>query len=407
MPRIRLVISGLTLILFSVLLVVGLNQSDPSSLPSLRGEEAIESLKQQGLYDSLEQALTATRYKVVPDNGSQDSQAVYRAPNPAQGFDALFTQKGVSIEPRRASDQTAQAASWQMALSLTGYGYKNDFVALNAPALEARDNRIDLFHEPLDGTDRPVIEWYVNRAEGLEQGFVIHAQPANKMEGERLRVAMKVSGDLKPETTDKGQAISFRTQTGEEALRYEKLYVTDAAGRKLAAKMGIEADELWLEIEDEGAAYPLTIDPTLTQQAKLLPINGDRFDIFGGHSRLKERPPSSARRVMVPAMALSVGAAFVFVRKGTTWTQQAELTASDGDEFDLFGSSVAIYGEKVVVGAAQAGPSRASQARHMYSFAPALPGLSRQNSPLATAYQGISSAGQSRLKRDYCRQRSG
>src|SRR5687768_1267712 len=106
MPRIRHVITGLTLILFSVLLAGWLNQSDPSSLPSLRGDEAIKSLKQQGLYDSLEQALAAARYKVSLENGSNDSQAVYRAPNPAQGFDALFTPKGISIQPRRASDKT-------------------------------------------------------------------------------------------------------------------------------------------------------------------------------------------------------------------------------------------------------------------------------------------------------------
>ncbi len=79
---------------------------------------------------------------------------------------------------------------------------------------------------------------------------------------------MKVSGDLKAETTDKGQAIRFRTQTGEEALRYEKLYVTDAGAIDRGGKMGVEAEELWLEVEDEGATDPLTIDPTFTNAGK-------------------------------------------------------------------------------------------------------------------------------------------
>ena len=45
------------------------------------------------------------------------------------------------------------------------------------------------------------------------------------------------------------------------------------------------------------------------------------------------------------------GAAYVFVRTGTTWTEQAILTASDGTTGDKFGSSVAISGETVLVGA--------------------------------------------------------
>jgi len=45
------------------------------------------------------------------------------------------------------------------------------------------------------------------------------------------------------------------------------------------------------------------------------------------------------------------GSVFVFVRNGTTWTEQAKLTASDAAEEDFFGESVAISGDTVVVGA--------------------------------------------------------
>jgi hypothetical protein len=43
------------------------------------------------------------------------------------------------------------------------------------------------------------------------------------------------------------------------------------------------------------------------------------------------------------------GSAFVFVRSGGVWTQQAHLFASDAEEFDYFGSSVAISGDTAVV----------------------------------------------------------
>ena len=45
------------------------------------------------------------------------------------------------------------------------------------------------------------------------------------------------------------------------------------------------------------------------------------------------------------------GAAYVFVRSGTTWSQQAYLKASNTEAGDQFGYSVAVSGDTVVVGA--------------------------------------------------------
>jgi hypothetical protein len=49
--------------------------------------------------------------------------------------------------------------------------------------------------------------------------------------------------------------------------------------------------------------------------------------------------------------ALQAGAAYVFVRNGNTWTQQAYLKASNTGAYDSFGWSVAISGDTIVVGA--------------------------------------------------------
>ena len=53
------------------------------------------------------------------------------------------------------------------------------------------------------------------------------------------------------------------------------------------------------------------------------------------------------------------GAAYVFVRSGGVWSQQAYLKASNTGAGDNFGSSVAIYGDTIVVGA----PHEASNAQ--------------------------------------------
>src|SRR5207249_1931647 len=49
--------------------------------------------------------------------------------------------------------------------------------------------------------------------------------------------------------------------------------------------------------------------------------------------------------------ALNSGAAYVFVRDGTNWVQQAYLKASSTGASDVFGYSVAVSGDTVVVGA--------------------------------------------------------
>lgn len=46
----------------------------------------------------------------------------------------------------------------------------------------------------------------------------------------------------------------------------------------------------------------------------------------------------------------NAGAAYVFTRSGTTWSQRAKLTASDASPYAFFGSSVAISNLNVIVG---------------------------------------------------------
>lgn len=48
-----------------------------------------------------------------------------------------------------------------------------------------------------------------------------------------------------------------------------------------------------------------------------------------------------------------VGKAYVYNRTGTTWSLQAEITASERDRFDDFGSSVSISEDNIVIGAPQ------------------------------------------------------
>ena len=58
------------------------------------------------------------------------------------------------------------------------------------------------------------------------------------------------------------------------------------------------------------------------------------------------------------------GAAYVFYRSGTTWTEQQKLTPGDSADNDFFGKSVSIDGEYVIVGA----PGKSSNQGFSYIF---------------------------------------
>jgi len=105
-------------------------------------------------------------------------------------------------------------------------------------------------------------------------------------------------------------------------------------------------------IEDSGSAYVFTLTGTTwTQQAKLTASDGAAFDQFGNSVAI------AGDTIVVCAPwgdtdnGDTSGSAYVFTLTGTTWTEQAKLTASDGAAGDEFGRSVAIAGDTIVVGA--------------------------------------------------------
>ena len=89
---------------------------------------------------------------------------------------------------------------------------------------------------------------------------------------------------------------------------------------------------------------------TWTQQAVLKPTDGRTFNDKFGYS-----VSVSGDTAVVGAYGKNryTGAAYVFKRSGTTWTQQAKLTASDGYFNDWFGNAVSVSGDTIVVGSSQ------------------------------------------------------
>jgi hypothetical protein len=142
------------------------------------------------------------------------------------------------------------------------------------------------------------------------------------------------------------------------------IVVVGAIGEQSSA-IGVNGNPNDNSATNSGAAYVFVRSATnWTQQAYLKASNAEQLDFFGSSVALSgetavvgaPRESSNARGVNGNESDNSSpvsGAVYVFVRDGTNWTQQAYLKASNADSNDWFGSSVALSGDTLVVGAYQ------------------------------------------------------
>ena len=102
---------------------------------------------------------------------------------------------------------------------------------------------------------------------------------------------------------------------------------------------------------DAGSAYVFVGSGSVwSEQQKLVAPDGDAGSFFGDSVSISgDTAVVGARLAQTPGG--SAGAAYVFVRSGTSWTFQQKLVASDGVSGDFFGSSVAVSGNTLIVGA--------------------------------------------------------
>jgi hypothetical protein len=155
-----------------------------------------------------------------------------------------------------------------------------------------------------------------------------------------------------------GSAYVF-TRSGSTWTQQAKLTAADgAADDQFGYSVALSGDAaiVGANLDDDagtasGSAYIFTRSVSIwTQQAKLTATDAAAGDRFGFSVAL------SGDTAIIGAFqdddtASGSGSAYVFTRSGTTWTQQAKLTAADAARSDWFGFSVAIDGDTAIVGA--------------------------------------------------------
>ena len=269
----------------------------------------------------------------------------HHARNAEQQWLSRFDGRGWSVEP--------DSGAWQWGLQLQSYGWSGNPRAVSLPTgVAAEMGRVSY------RWDERLEEWYVNDQRGLEHGFTLRQAPAGY--GDSLELNLTVRGDLDLRIANDGRAARFLDAEGSPAVDYAGLVVWDAAGNDLPARMQRTAHGLRLIVEARGATYPLTIDP-IASQAYLKPSNTETGDGFGwavalqGNTIVVTAPGEDSSATGVNGNhadngSVNSGAAYVFVRSGATWTQQAYLKPSNPDAGDAFGLSAAISENTIVIG---------------------------------------------------------
>lgn len=253
------------------------------------------------------------------DNGAQSSGAVY-----------VFTRVGGtwSQQAYLKASNTGRFDRFGWHVSLSG-----DTLAVSAPGEDSRATGIDGNQSDDSAPDSGAVYVF------LRSGSV-WAQQAY----------------VKASNTDAGDTFGWRLSLSGDTLAVGA-YLEDSAAT------GVNANQADNSAPDAGAVYVFVRGGTAwAQQAYVKASNANAEDNLGFSLALSGDTLAIGAQAEASAAtglngnqsdntARRAGAVYVFSRAGTSWTQEAYVKASNTGAFDNFGTSVAVGGDTLVVGA--------------------------------------------------------
>jgi hypothetical protein len=253
------------------------------------------------------------------------------AANRSQDLKLHFTERGVWI--------ASSGSSIRLALGSFGRGTAQE--SLPAARPQATANRV-LYRRG------SVHEWYLNGPFGLEQGFDVARRPAGRGP---LGFTISLAG---ARHVKRDGAAALLLLAGGTALRYGGVSASDARGRSLPARLSVAHGRISILVDDSGARYPLRIDPFVQQGSKLQPTDESGNGEFGVAVALSSDGNTAA--IGAPDDNMRPGAVFIFVRSSGTWSEQAKLVGSGavgtvGEIGEGFSVALSADGNTVLFGA--------------------------------------------------------
>ena len=186
-------------------------------------------------------------------------------------------------------------------------------------------------------------------------GGIAFAGPAVAVDGTTMAVCGTADGTDGPA----GPAVHVFQDQGGAWVRQTSLRPSDPANvSMLTGPVAVGGDTI---VAGDALGYGATTESgsvyvfartggTWSQQAKLVASDGKYLDRFGWSLAL------DGDTLLIGALGVddagnAAGAAYVFVRSGTTWTEQAKLLPNSAATYDQVGTEVALAGDRAFLGA--------------------------------------------------------
>jgi hypothetical protein len=300
-----------------------------SSLALLLCSSPSQAPSNDGLTPSL-QAAVGEAVRAV-----DTSREVWRASNREQALESRFEASSVRVSP--ASGKRA------LELELAAWGREGARTPAPPAVRTGRGTRVEYRRGALT-------EWYENGAHGLEQGFTLAAAPGRHGVGS-LELELRVADGWSTEVLPGGRDARFLDGCTEAVFNYSGLRAWDALGTELDASLRAEGSSLVIAVDDRRATYPLQIDPLITTEEAKLGHAGPLADEGFGYSVSVSGDRALVGVPFGSGVGNGSGEAYVFVRSGTSWAQQAKLTPSGSTPGNEFGCSVSLYNNRALIGA--------------------------------------------------------
>src|SRR6056297_3002817 len=242
-----------TILLFSALCALHLLCVAAPALSTMEQPAAAQSAVPAGLNEHDWQAIQG---RIIAQRQAERFQAVADAPdgdhtaaNPVHGFGIRYTADGATELTLINRDGTGKTAH-RISLKPVALGYGEELAPLSGPLERtAAGARVDTVWSS------QLREWWVNDVDGLEQWFELATPPAGRGD-ERLRLELALQSSLSAALAGTGETQHLLLRDGTTRVRFEKLLVTDATGRRLPAELQLEAGRLAYVIDDCEAVYP-------------------------------------------------------------------------------------------------------------------------------------------------------
>jgi hypothetical protein len=215
----------------------------------------------------------------------------------------------------------------------------------------------------------------------LEAGTWVHSQtilPSDPQQTYHMGASADLSGDRMVLGTDGGGAVRVFERSGSTWVEIVKLFSPDpdAGAHRFGLAVAIEGDTLlvgspWayngVQGSFQGAVYVFERDASTWQFKQKLVASDAQEDDWFGYSVALDGDTLLVGRYYPPTKAGSGGAMYVFERQGGIWSQTAKLLASDPASLLTLGASVDLQGN-LAVGSAPGDDDHGHKSASAYVF---------------------------------------